>query len=105
MWAADPDYKHITRKVPNGPLVHFIYKDDRNIEPGWQAMADSCAMTFPFLAKTFGPYPYPVYSFINGGGGSTEYPLATLLRNYSFESALHANIFRQKMQLEMQSVV
>ena len=46
-------------------------------------------MVFPFLTKTLGPYAYPVYSFIHGGGGSTEYPLATLIRGYSFESALH----------------
>src|SRR4030095_5868527 len=89
VWAADPDYKHVTRKVANGPLLHFIYKNDQNIEAGWHALADSCVMVFPFLAKTLGPYAYPVYSFIHGGGGSTEYPLATLIRGYSFESALH----------------
>ena len=27
VWAADPDYKHITRKTTNGPLLHFIYKN------------------------------------------------------------------------------
>jgi aminopeptidase N len=41
------------------------------------------------MAKTFGPYPYPVYSFLEGGGGGTEYPMATLMRNYSLETAIH----------------
>ena len=25
-WAADPEYKHITRTIPNGPTVHVLYK-------------------------------------------------------------------------------
>ncbi|MEI9911823.1 MAG: hypothetical protein WDO71_20570 [Bacteroidota bacterium] len=79
VWAADPDYKHITRKTTNGPLLHFIYKEDKNMEEYWQATADSCAMIYPFMAKTFGAYTYPVYSFLHGGGGGTEYPMATLL--------------------------
>ena len=57
VWAADPDYKHITRRAANGPIIHFIYKNDRNIDKDWQATADSCAMIYPFMARTFGPYP------------------------------------------------
>jgi hypothetical protein len=89
VWAADPDYKHITRKTSNGPLLHFIYKNDLAIEAQWQATADTCAMIYPFMAKTFGPYAYPVYSFLHGGGGGTEYPMATLIRNASLETAIH----------------
>ena len=86
VWAADPDYKHITRKISNGPLLHFIYKND---DAKWQATADTCVMIYPFMAKTFGPYPYPVYSFLQGGGGGTEYPMATLIKDYSLETAIH----------------
>lgn len=89
VWSADPSYKHITRKVPNGPLLHFIYKDDPGIEQLWQTTADTCAMIFPYVSKTFGNYPYPVYSFLHGGGGGTEYPMATLIRNGSLETAVH----------------
>lgn len=89
VWSADPDYKHITRKTANGPLLHFIYKENKNDDSRWPATADSCAMIYPFMAKTFGPYPYPVYSFLHGGGGGTEYPMATLIKNYSFETAVH----------------
>ncbi|HEY6503860.1 MAG TPA: M1 family metallopeptidase [Chitinophagaceae bacterium] len=89
VWSADPDYKHITRKVPNGPLLHFIYKEDKNTEKDWQTTADSCAMIYPFMGQTFGAYPYPVYSFLQGGGGGTEYPMATLVKNHSFETAVH----------------
>jgi len=88
VWAADPDYKHITRQTANGPLLHFIYKTDTT-KIKWAVTADSCVMIFPFMAKTFGSYPYPVYSFIQGGGGGTEYPMATLVKNSSFETAVH----------------
>ena len=89
VWAADPDYKHITRKIENGPLLHFIYKNNTPDEAKWQATADTCAMMYPYLAKTFGAYTYPVYSFLHGGGGGTEYPMATLIKNYSLETAVH----------------
>lgn len=89
VWAADTSYKHITRKVSNGPLLHFIYKNNPVDDAKWQTTADSCAMIYPFMAKTFGPYPYPVYSVLHGGGGGTEYSMATLVRNNSFESATH----------------
>ncbi len=89
VWSADPGYKHITRKVANGPLLHFIYKDDPAIDSLWQTTADTCAIVFPYLSKTFGRYPYPVYSILHGGGGGTEYPMATLMRNGNLETAIH----------------
>lgn len=89
MWAADPNYKHVTRQVPNGPLVHFIYKDDPAAEANWKTTADTCIMAYPYMAKILGPYAYPVYSFIQGGGGGTEYPMATLVKDYSLGTALH----------------
>ncbi len=89
VWAADTGYKHITRQTANGPLLHFIFKDDPATEVQWTKTADSCVMIYPFISKTFGAYPYPVYSFLQGGGGGTEYPMATLIRNGGFESAVH----------------
>lgn len=88
VWAADPDYKHVTRQTANGPLLHFIYKSDTT-EATWKTTMDTCVMVYPFLSKTFGAYAYPVYSFIQGGGGGTEYPMATLIKNGSFATALH----------------
>lgn len=89
VWAADPDYKHFTRKTANGPVLHFIYKDNPVIEAQAKATADSCVMIYPFMAKNFGAYPYPVYSFLQGGGGGTEYPMATLVKDFGFELAVH----------------
>ena len=89
VWSADADYKHITRKILNGPLLHFVYKNNPIIDALWNTTADTMAMMLPYLSKTFGNYPYPVYSFLQGGGGGTEYPMATLIRNGSLETAAH----------------
>lgn len=88
VWAADPEYKHFTRQTTNGPLLHFIYENDSTFAK-CQATADSCVMIYSYMAKTFGAYPYAVYSFIQGGGGGTEYPMATLVKDFGFETAVH----------------
>jgi hypothetical protein len=31
-WAADPDYIHDTMQVPNGPMLHFYYKNTLDAE-------------------------------------------------------------------------
>ena len=36
-------------------------------------------MVLPYIEKTFGPYPYKQYSFVHGGDGGMEYPMATLM--------------------------
>ena len=41
------------------------------------------------MEKTLELILIPVYSFLHGGGGGTEYPMATLIKNYSLESAVH----------------
>jgi hypothetical protein len=89
VWSADPDFKHFTRQAANGLLLHFIYKNDPATEALAMTTADTCVMIYPFMAKTFGAYAYPVYSFLQGGGGGTEYPMATLVKNFSLETAIH----------------
>jgi hypothetical protein len=90
MWAADPGYLHYSKKVPGGPLLHFIFKDIDSLQnKKWMEMADSTVIAYPYMAKTFGAYPYPAYTFIQGGGGGTEYPMATLLRGAGLNGAIH----------------
>jgi len=89
-WVADPSYIHFTRKITNGPLLHFIYKfTDSAQQKKWHDIADSTVLAYPYMAKTFGPYPYPVYSFLHGGGGGTEYPMACMLRGAGLDGAIH----------------
>jgi hypothetical protein len=90
VWAADPEYVHVSRKMANGPLVHYLFKNADSLSgKKWFGMIDSTVMAYPLMAKTFGAYPYPVYSFIQGGGGGTEYPMATLIRGPGVDGAIH----------------
>ncbi len=89
MWAADPTYKMITRTVKNGPLIRVVYKAVDSLEARWQKVADTAALAYPIIAKTFGAYPYKTYTFVQGGDGGMEYPMATLLKSASVGTALH----------------
>ncbi|GAC1440529.1 MAG: M1 family metallopeptidase [Sediminibacterium sp.] len=89
VWAADPTYKMITRPVVNGPLIRVVYKAVDSVEMNWQKLADTAALAYPIMAKTFGVYPYKTYTFIQGGDGGMEYPMATLVFNPGIGTALH----------------
>lgn len=89
VWAADPTYTMQKRQIQNGPLIYVVYKQVDSMEKKWNAVADSAVSAYPFIAKTFGAYPYKNYSFIQGGDGGMEYPNATLLKNASIGTAIH----------------
>lgn len=93
VWAADPDYRHITRKTyAGGPVVHVIYKlkeGDTAAEKSWNVLADAAVKVLPFIEKNYGKYPYPQYSFIHGGDGGMEYAMATLVAGPSLGTAFH----------------
>ena len=93
VWAADPAYKHLVRKMPNdGPTINVIYKykeNDAKNEEEWKSLADAAVIVLPFMESKFGKYPYPQYSFIQGGDGGMEYPMATLLFGPGFDGAFH----------------
>jgi aminopeptidase N len=52
----------------------------RNYEDEWQQVADNMVKAFPYIESQFGKYPYKQFSFIQGGDGGMEYPMATLLK-------------------------
>ncbi|UAY51394.1 M1 family metallopeptidase [Ferruginibacter albus] len=93
VWAADPDYIHLVRKTyAGGPIINVIYKNkpkDKDNDAQWTTLADAAVKVLPFIEKTFGKYPYPVYSFIQGGDGGMEYPMATLLVGPGLDGAFH----------------
>ncbi|HEX8277057.1 MAG TPA: M1 family metallopeptidase [Segetibacter sp.] len=89
VWAADPDYALIKRKVKNGPLLYIVHKKVESLNAFWEKLADTVVLAYPFMAKTFGTYPYKNYSFIQGGDGGMEYPMATLIRNAGIGTAIH----------------
>ena len=93
VWAADPDYIHIVRKMPVGkPTIHVIYKNKNNdpkADTAWNIVADAAVTVLPFIEAKFGKYPYAQYSFIHGGDGGMEYPMATLLNNPGLGGVFH----------------
>ncbi|MDQ3682417.1 MAG: M1 family metallopeptidase [Bacteroidota bacterium] len=113
-WAADKEYKHITRTITNGPVIHVLYNghptqnqfqslnaatkasfgNDYNKwaatwDSQWEQMADAAVTVYPFIKKNFGEYPHKQYSFIHGGDGGMEYPMATMLVSSSLGTAFH----------------
>jgi Peptidase family M1 domain len=107
VWAADPEYTHISKTVRDGMVLHAFYKisperlikqynafSDRqkqqygndaanfvaNYRSEWEEVLEMAAKALPYMDKTFGKYPYRQYSFIQGGDGGMEYPMATLLK-------------------------
>ncbi len=80
-WAADPDYKHDTKQVPNGPLMHFLYKSTMPKEKidNWKKIQPKSVEFMEYYSKTVGKYPYKQYSIIQGGDGGMEYGMCTLI--------------------------
>ena len=89
VWAADPQYAMIKRQVKNGPLLYIVYKNADSFQAPFQKLADTAELAYPLMAKTFGPYPYKNYTFIQGGDGGMEYPMATLIKNAGIGTAIH----------------
>jgi len=79
VWAADPEYVHVSRKLKDSLIVHVFYKPTNATVQQWEALLDMAQKALPFIEKTFGTYPYKQYSFIHGGDGGMEYPMATLI--------------------------
>jgi Peptidase family M1 domain len=79
VWAADPEYLHFSRSNRNGLMNHVIVKENAIGMEKWKGLLDLFQNALPYIEKTFGEYPYPQYSFIQGGDGGMEYPMATLL--------------------------
>ena len=79
VWAADSDYKHTTAQVPNGPVLHFFYQENDDNKDAWEQLPEYMTKAMSFVSDNFGKYPYEKYSFIQGGDGGMEYPMATLI--------------------------
>ncbi len=78
-WAADKDYKHVVRPMTDGPELHFFYKDTPELEAVWRQLPEYMEKNFRFMNEHFGRYPWPQYSFVQGGDGGMEYPMLTLI--------------------------
>ena len=115
MWAADPEYKHLTKTVRDGLVLHAFYKisvphlqktydalspavkgrfKDLNAfiadyEKQWENVLPEATRALPYIEESFGPYAYKQYSFVHGGDGGMEYPMATLLKGPGVGTVIH----------------
>ena len=92
VWAADPDYVHLSQRAENGTMINVIYnaaKPDGPVDKNWQTVVDAAIKVLPFIEKNFGKYPYPQYTFIQGGDGGMEYPMATLIQSPHLGTVFH----------------
>jgi hypothetical protein len=86
MWAADRNYVVEKANVPDGPTLYFVYQTDSAYAEKWKKLPPYMIQFFQIMEKKFGKYPYNVFSFIQGGDGGMEYPMATLVTSSgSFE--------------------
>ena len=79
VWAADPDYEHLTHTAYDGTVLHFLYQPNERTTENWNNLPKVMDAALKYINERFGKYPYPVYSFIQGGDGGMEYPMATLI--------------------------
>lgn len=79
VWAADPDFVHTIRKEADLPELHFFYKKEKQVEDKWKDLPEYMVKSFRIMNQKFGKYPYEQFSFIQGGDGGMEYPMATLI--------------------------
>lgn len=104
MWAADPDYTHVTAQVPDGPLLRFFYQTDPVAEnasddaqsellSNWENLPEYTIRAFEFMNENYGEYPYDEYIVIQGGDGGMEYTMGTLITgNRSFGSLVGVTV-------------
>lgn len=79
VWAADPDYIHRIHQCKNGTALHTFYQETPDYKVNWEALPAIMEEALEFVNSNFGKFPYPTYSFIQGGDGGMEYPMATLV--------------------------
>lgn len=114
VWAADPNYIHNSVQTRKGLVLHSFYKIDTealtkayqalptalksrttlenyiaNYKREWDSVLVLASKALPFMDKHFGEYSYKQYSFIQGGDGGMEYPMATLLKGAGQGVVIH----------------
>ncbi|MFY7900428.1 MAG: M1 family metallopeptidase [Chitinophagaceae bacterium] len=89
VWAADTAYKHISKKVGSTVLHAFYKAKDATADSAWNNVLWASEKVMPFIENKYGKYPYPQYSFIQGGDGGMEYAMATLLKNSGLGTVFH----------------
>ncbi|MBL7794504.1 MAG: M1 family metallopeptidase [Saprospiraceae bacterium] len=78
VWSADRDYKHTVYKRKDGIELHCFYQPGERTT-SWAELPAIMDKALDYIQSRYGPYPYKQYSFLQGGDGGMEYPMATLI--------------------------
>lgn len=80
-WAADPEYRHDTLQMQNGPTLHFFYKEtlEEAYVDNWKNVQPKAAELFNYFNNSIGTYPYEQYSVIQAGDSGMEYGMCTFI--------------------------
>ncbi len=90
VWAADNHYKHLSKQVRPNLTLNVYYKEkNASTDSAWSNVLWAAEKMLPFMEKKFGAYPYPQYSFIQGGDGGMEYAMATLIKGPGLGTVFH----------------
>jgi len=79
VWSADPEYREINFERKDGVVLQFLFQPGERTTENWEKLPSIMDEVFNYANKRFGPYPYKKYSFLQGGDGGMEYPMATLI--------------------------
>jgi hypothetical protein len=90
VWAADNHFKHLSKEVRKGLTLNVYFKEkDARSDSAWANVLWAAEKMLPYMEKKFGAYPYPQYSFIQGGDGGMEYAMATLIKGPGLGTVFH----------------
>lgn len=77
-WAASR--KYILEKYPvNDTLVLHSLRLKKSDAKRWNNVMEKMVLIFRRMESFVGTYPYPQFSFIQGGDGGMEYPMCTMI--------------------------
>ncbi len=78
-WAADREYTHTRITAADGSIMNFVWQKGKGYDDQWGKLPAIMSRARSIMNEHFGTYQYHEYSFIQGGDGGMEYPLATLI--------------------------
>ncbi len=82
VWAADPGYTHDVHICKDGLVLNTFYQALPDYVQSWKSLPGIMEEALKYMNANFGQYPYPTYSYIQGGDGGMEYPMATLITGH-----------------------
>ena len=105
MWAADPEYRVVTRTLHDGTICRVVYNPDPEISANWEKLPEVMDVALAFMNENYGKYPYESYTIIRGGDGAMEYPLATLISGGNSITSLMSATIHEWMHSWYQGVL